>query len=463
MRAAERVGVGGLGCGDLAAAAGVCRGWAAALEGEAAGRPGRLGLGRALADRLLGFPLATPPGQAAPWEPPRRRLRLEGSVSAAAGSAAAGQRGAGDQSPAPPQGGEPLAGVEVEPFTPSPGPAAAALGGVGASSCAFWGGRSPPGEESALANVAAGPSGLERSNGVGGPEPESEVLAAVEGQFEELLRGRAFVGALEVMAPGVPPALLTRTLAATEALSELRLEDAGGECGLHDALVEALAGGACSRLRRLELSLTHVRRGEELQPLLSHVGRLPELQTLALGLSLPPQSKAGSVKDLWVLRAGCRLGSSEVRLLAAGGAPLRHLSLQRVAWSAGLAEELAEAFPALQALQLESPREAVGGDDLLGGVPGGDGLTELAAFPALERAALGSLVDLPDDKALGDFSAGATSLQYLELGLSFQPAASSLRLLRQGLPLGLEEVYVSWVPVTQMHGADDGEVFWQGA
>ena len=80
------VEVGGLGCGELAAAAGACRGWAAALAGAAAGPPGRLGLGTPLAHRLA-FPLATPPGQADPWEPPRRCLRLQGG-------------GAGDERPA---------------------------------------------------------------------------------------------------------------------------------------------------------------------------------------------------------------------------------------------------------------------------------------------------------------------------------------------------------------------------
>ena len=422
------VEVGGLGCGELAAAAGACRGWAAALAGAAAGPPGRLGLGTPLAHRLA-FPLATPPGQADPWEPPRRCLRLQGG-------------GGGGRTP--------CAGAfgGAEPFTPSPGPAAQ----LGAGGGPDGGHGEEGGSEGRDAPRGACPSGS-------GPEWGERAQSVVLEQFQELVRGRAFLRSLEVMAPGVPPALLVRALFAADALTELRLEDAAGSRGLHGALEEALAGGAGRELRRLEVSFSHIRSGADLRPLLALVGRLPHLETLAVSLDLPARAKSGPVKELLSLRAACRIGLTEVRVLASGGAPLRHLSLQRVTWNAGLLGDLAEAFPRLKALSLDSPRETVGGDELVGGSPG-DAASALAAFPALERACMGSLLDLPGEEALAHLSVGATSLRYLDFGLSFQPAARALALLRRDLPPGIEEVYVSWAPATPMHGTEDGDVLW---
>ena len=336
----------------------------------------------------------------------------------------------------------------AEPFTPSPGPAAQ----LGAGGGPDGGHGEEGGSEGRDAPRGACPSGS-------GPEWGERAQSVVLEQFQELVRGRAFLRSLEVMAPGVPPALLVRALFAADALTELRLEDAAGSRGLHGALEEALAGGAGRELRRLEVSFSHIRSGADLRPLLALVGRLPHLETLAVSLDLPARAKSGPVKELLSLRAACRIGLTEVRVLASGGAPLRHLSLQRVTWNAGLLGDLAEAFPRLKALSLDSPRETVGGDELVGGSPG-DAASALAAFPALERACMGSLLDLPGEEALAHLSVGATSLRYLDFGLSFQPAARALALLRRDLPPGIEEVYVSWAPATPMHGTEDGDVLW---
>ena len=430
------VEVGGLGCGELAAAAGACRGWAAALEGVAAGPPGRLGLGAPLAYRVA-FPLATPPGQAVPWEPPRRRLRLQGGALGGRTPRAAAFGGSG----------------AAEPFTPSPGPAAQLGAGEGGS------GTGPDGDYC----EEEGSTGRDALQGActSGVSPEwgERARSVVLEQFQELVRGRAFLRSLEVMAPGVSPALLVRALSAAGTLSELRLEDAASGSGLHRALEQALAGGAGRQLRRLEVSLSHIRSGADLRSLLAHVGRLPHLETLAVSLDLPARAKVGPVKELLSLKAACRIGLAEVRVLASAGAPLRHLALQRVTWNAGLLGELAEAFPGLKALSLDSPRETVSGDELVGGAAG-DAAGALAAFPVLERACLGSLLDLPGEEALVHLSAGAASLKYLDIGLSFQPTARALALLRRSVPPGVEDVYVSWAPVTPMHGTEDGDILW---